>query len=448
ESYFNHRRFAIVLENITYSYDDRLTVCTPCSARLEIQEQLKRMEKGLNRYEIKRYSRHLLLPQLGVIGQQKINQGKVLIVGAGGLGCPAALYLTSSGVGTIGIVDYDVVELDNLHRQILHRENKLGTPKCLSATQSMQELNSTIKCLPYQLQLDSQNAIEIISKYPILQIHCLNALRFEGQLTVYNCNNGPCYRCLFPTPPPPETVTNCSDGGVLGVVPGIIGLNQALEAIKILTGLQPAYSQRMLLFDASSGSYHVFKLRNRRPTCPLCGDNPTIHELQDYVQFCKASATDKARQIELLTPEERISVDDYKKIYDEGQNHVLLDVREEVEYNICRLPQSINIHQYLITNDLLSILNQILLLHIPLSQIDKRTDEFRKIINDAIKDDSFDKRNAYPVYVVCHHGNDSQKAIKRLQEIISDWEQNIIYKDIEGGLDYWAKIVDNEFPEY
>ncbi|EDV23657.1 uncharacterized protein TRIADDRAFT_50356 [Trichoplax adhaerens] len=360
------------------------------------------MEKGLNRYEIKRYSRHLLLPQLGVIGQQKINQGKVLIVGAGGLGCPAALYLTSSGVGTIGIVDYDVVELDNLHRQILHRENKLGTPKYNVATRYL--LNDAC----------------VLCKKPLISG---SALRFEGQLTVYNCNNGPCYRCLFPTPPPPETVTNCSDGGVLGVVPGIIGLNQALEAIKILTGLQPAYSQRMLLFDASSGSYHVFKLRNRRPTCPLCGDNPTIHELQDYVQFCKASATDKARQIELLTPEERISVDDYKKIYDEGQNHVLLDVREEVEYNICRLPQSINIHQYLITNDLLSILNQIVLQYMI-------------------------KLKQNPIYVVCHHGNDSQKAIKRLQEIISDWEQNIIYKDIEGGLDYWAKIVDNEFPEY
>ncbi|VDI69106.1 adenylyltransferase and sulfurtransferase [Mytilus galloprovincialis] len=224
-------------------------------------EALDCLEKSdnLSNEQIGRYSRQLILPEIGVKGQLSLSRTSVLIVGAGGLGCPSAVYLAAAGVGRIGIVDYDEVELNNLHRQILHTEKRVGTPKSSSVASSCTQLNSLVECIPYHLQLDSTNALRLIKQYDVvldatdnvatrylLNDACIlankplvsgSALRFEGQLTIYNYEGGPCYRCLYPKPPPPETVTNCSDGGVLGVIPGIIGCMQALEAIKICAGI-------------------------------------------------------------------------------------------------------------------------------------------------------------------------------------------------------------------
>lgn len=229
----------------------------------ELQEKVTslsplRLNTSLNNDDIMRYSRQLLLPELGVKGQIAISNISVLVVGCGGLGCPLAQYLAAAGIGRLGLLDYDVVELSNLHRQVLHTELTQGQPKALSAAQAISRMNSTVQCVPYHLQLSRENAIQLIQQYDIVAdcsdnvptrylvndacvltsrpLVSASALRMEGQLTVYNYRGGPCYRCLYPIPPPPETVTNCSDGGVLGVVPGIMGCLQALEVLKIASG--------------------------------------------------------------------------------------------------------------------------------------------------------------------------------------------------------------------
>ncbi|ESO83505.1 hypothetical protein LOTGIDRAFT_133196 [Lottia gigantea] len=414
----------------------------------DIRKESVLNNKELDNDDISRYSRQLILPEIGVQGQIRLKNSKILIVGAGGLGCPAAIYLSAAGVGILGIVDYDEVEISNLHRQILHAESRVGLPKSQSAFITCHGLNSKVDFVPYHLALDSSNALQIISKYDIvldatdnvatrylLNDACVladkplvsgSALRFEGQLTVYNHDKGPCYRCLYPKPPPPETVTNCSDGGVLGVVPGIIGCLQALEAIKIAAGISTSFSERMLLFDGIDGLFRNIRLRGRQVNCPICGDNPTITKLIDYEEFCGAKATDKDKDISLLQENQRLSSKEYKRLLVNKTPHILIDVRQPVELDICQLPNPNTIN-------------------IPVSHLKK--EEKMKEVKTSIDQLNSNCDITVPIIVVCRRGNDSQAAVNELKNILSD-KDNITIQDIRGGLHAWAKQVDPNFPVY
>ncbi|MDP6494090.1 MAG: molybdopterin-synthase adenylyltransferase MoeB [Dehalococcoidia bacterium] len=256
--------------------------------------------------QVKRYSRHIIMPQVGSKGQRNLLDAKVLIVGAGGLGSPVAVYLALAGVGTIGIVDFDVVEISNLQRQILHRQSDIGKSKVLSAQQSLAEFNSDVKVVGHEAPLTSENAMEIIAQYDIIVNGADNfaarylvndaaylsgkplvdgsILIFDGQASVFIPDQG-CYRCLFPTPPPPGVVPSCAEAGVLGALPGMVGSIQAVETMKVILGAGEPLVGRLLLIDALSMEFRTVKLR-RNPQCPLCGDNPTVKELIDYEIFC------------------------------------------------------------------------------------------------------------------------------------------------------------------
>ncbi|MBN3301793.1 MOCS3 sulfurtransferase, partial [Amia calva] len=368
---------------------------------------------SLSNKDIMRYSRQLLLPELGVQGQLNLAKTSVLIVGCGGLGCPLAQYLVAAGIGRLGLLDYDVVELSNLHRQVLHGEDREGQPKALSAAQSLRRLNSAVDCVPYHMQLTPEIALQLIGQY----------------LTVYNYAGGPCYRCLYPVPPPPETVTNCSDGGVLGVVPGIMGCFQALEVLKIASGKQPSYRQQLLMFDAQEARFRTIKLRPKQAGCAVCGEAPTITALQDYEGFCGSAATDKCRRLCLLPEEQRISVQEYKAILDKEAPHILLDVRPPVEVDICHLPFSLNI---------------------PLASLEDRKAQHLQQLKEKIKErkQQTDQATDLPVYVICKLGNDSQKAVQILQKMSGAELESVIVKDIRGGLMAWAHKIDQSFPQY
>ena len=254
-----------------------------------------------------RYSRHFLLPEVGEDGQAKLLQAKVLMVGAGGLGCPAAYYLAAAGVGTLGIIDNDVVDISNLQRQILHANDRVGMPKVESAKKTLEGLNPDVKVIPYQDKLTSENIMEILKNYDLVVDGCDNfptrylvndacvlagkpnvhgsIFQFEGQATVFYPGKGPCYRCLYPEPPPAEMAPSCAEAGVLGVLPGLIGVIEALEAVKIILGKGDTLVGRLLHFNTLTMEINTLKLR-RDPNCPICGDNPTIHELIDYEEFC------------------------------------------------------------------------------------------------------------------------------------------------------------------
>lgn len=399
---------------------------------------------GLNNDEISRYSRQIFLPEIGVKGQLKLKNSAILIVGAGGLGCPAALYLASAGVGHIGIIDYDNVEINNLHRQLLYTETNIGTSKVNSASENLNCLNSNIKITPYKIQLDSTNALEIIKCYDVvldatdnvatrylLNDACVlnkkplvsgSALRFEGHLSVFNYN-GPCYRCVFPKPPPPETVTNCGDGGVFGPAVGTIGVLQALEALKIILNIPHVLSGQLLLFDGLETKFRNIKLRARNINCVACGEYPTIQELIDYEQFCGAKANDKEPKLNLLKTTERISVEEYNTILKLGTEvHMLIDVRIPEEYQICHLKNSVNI---------------------PLDEI--YNNEAITLIKNKIHEMQ-KEHNQISIYTICRRGNDSQKAAQRLQKIFSESALDI--KDIIGGIHAWSKNIDHTFPVY
>jgi sulfur-carrier protein adenylyltransferase/sulfurtransferase len=254
-----------------------------------------------------RYSRHFLLPEVGEDGQAKLLQAKVLMVGAGGLGSPAAYYLAAAGVGTLGIIDNDVVDISNLQRQILHANDRVGTPKVESAKKTLEALNPDVKVIPYQAKLTSENIMEIIKDYDFVVDGCDNfptrylvndacvltnkpnvhgsIFQFEGQATVFYPRKGPCYRCLYPEPPPAELAPSCAEAGVLGVLPGLIGVIEALEAIKLILGKGDSLIGRLLCFNTLTMEINSLKLR-RDPNCPMCGDHPTIHQLIDYEEFC------------------------------------------------------------------------------------------------------------------------------------------------------------------
>ncbi|XP_042630271.1 adenylyltransferase and sulfurtransferase MOCS3-like isoform X1 [Cyprinus carpio] len=403
----------------------------------------------LNNDDIMRYSRQLLLPELGVKGQVAISNISVLVVGCGGL--PVAQYLAAAGIGRLGLLDYDVVELSNLHRQVLHTELTQGQPKALSAAQAISRLNSMVQCVPYHLQLSRENATQLIQQYDIVAdcsdnvptrylvndacvltakpLVSASALRMEGQLTVYNYRGGPCYRCLYPAPPPPETITNCSDGGVLGVVPGIMGCLQALEVLKIASGQRSSFEKQLLMFDGQEGRFRSIRLRPKQAECVVCGEMPTVTELQDYEKFCGSAATDKCRRLILLTKEQRVSVQEYKAVLDSSTPHLLIDVRPKVEVDICHLPTSI---------------------HIPLSSLENKKAEHITLLKDTISDlkQKMDNKSQVPVFVVCKLGNDSQKAVQLLEKMSGLEIEQIAVKDVIGGLMAWAKRIDPTFPQY
>ncbi|NXG18759.1 MOCS3 sulfurtransferase, partial [Grallaria varia] len=406
---------------------------------------------ALSRAEIARYSRQLVLPELGVRGQLRLARSAVLVVGCGGLGCPLAQYLAAAGVGRLGLLDHDVVETSNLQRQVLHGEARRGRPKARSAAAALRRLNSSVQCVPYCGALSPRCALRIVRQYDIVadcsdnaptrylvNDACVlagkplvsgSALRLEGQLAVYNYGGGPCYRCLFPRPPPPHAVTSCADGGVLGVVPGIIGCIQALEVLKIASGMGPSFNRFMLVFDALEGRFRNIKLRPRRPDCAVCGDSPTVTCLQDYEAFCGSSATDKCRAVQLLPGQDRVSVQQYKALLEQRVPHVLLDVRPQVEVDICRLEHAV---------------------HIPLSKLQDRDTQHLQHLDKRIREERqrTSDQTSLPLYVICKLGNDSQKAVKILQELPAEEFGPVLVKDIKGGLMAWAAKIDPMFPQY
>ncbi|KAK6490173.1 adenylyltransferase and sulfurtransferase MOCS3 [Huso huso] len=452
---------AVLKEKLALQKDSR---CTSSTAGLqEVVTELSRLEErtALSNEEIMRYSRQLLLPELGVKGQLTLSNTSVLVVGCGGLGCPLAQYVAAAGIGRLGLLDYDGVELSNLHRQVLHGEDRQGRPKALSAAESLKRLNSKVQYVPYNMQLTPDNALQLIQQVFFLNADvfmydivadcsdnvptrylvndaCVlsgkplvsaSALRMEGQLTVYNYRGGPCYRCLYPKPPPPETVTNCSDGGVLGVVPGIMGCIQALEVLKIASGKESSYRQQMLLFDALNARFRTIKLRPKQAGCAVCGENPTVKALVDYEKFCGSSAADKCRKLCLLPKEQRISVQEYKQVLNTRIPHLLVDVRPPVEVHICHLPFSLNI---------------------PLASLEDKKAQELELLKEKIAEvkQQTNQESVFPVYVICKLGNDSQKAVQILQMMSGTELHSVLVKDIQGGLMAWARKIDPTFPQY
>ncbi len=313
----------------------------------------------LTKDDFRRYSRHLILPEVGVLGQQKLKAAKILCIGAGGLGSPVALYLAAAGVGTIGIVDFDVVDFSNLQRQILHGTSDVGRSKLDSAKDRLLDINPNINVVTHNTALSSENALEIFAPYDIVvdgtdnfptrylvNDACVilgkpnaygSIFRFEGQASVFATKEGPCYRCLYPEPPPPGLVPSCAEGGVLGVLPGVVGCIQATETIKLILGAGEPLIGRFLIFDALRMKFRELKLR-KDPDCPVCGTHPTVTKLIDYEQFCGVqSATEEP--VSGTTSE--ISAGDLKKRLDRGDVLTIVDVREPNEYQINKIAGSI-----------------------------------------------------------------------------------------------------------
>ena len=381
----------------------------------------------LTNQELNRYSRHLVLPEVGVDGQERIKHGKVLIVGAGGLGSPAALYLAAAGIGKIGIVDFDKVDESNLQRQIIHSTEDIGRLKTESAKNSINNLNPNVKVEIYDVKLNSKNAMEIIKNYDIVidasdnfptrylvNDACVllkkpnvygSIFRFEGHASVFNFDYGPCYRCLFPNPPPKEDVPSCAEGGVLGILPGIIGTIQATEALKIILRKVDVLSGRFLVYDALAMTFKELKL-GKNKNCPICGENPRVRELIDYEQFCNMKEEE-----EKSLEEDEISVHQLKKMSESNEDFILVDVREEHEWDICKIEGA---------------------RLIPLS----------RIINgdiDILENIKTDKQ----IVLHCHTGARSAEALNILR---NKGFKNL--KNLVGGIDAWANEIDSKVAVY
>ncbi len=305
--------------------------------------------------EVKRYSRHLIIPDVGMTGQKRLKNAKVLVVGAGGLGSPALLYLAAAGVGTLGIVDFDVVDESNLQRQIIHGVSDIGRPKAESARDSILEMNPYVEVVLHEERLDSDNALDIFRPYDLIvdgtdnfatrylvNDACVllnkpyvwgSIYRFDGQASVFWAEYGPCYRCLYPEPPPPGMVPSCAEGGVLGVLCASIGSIQVNEAIKVIDGIGDPLVGRLMIYDALEMSYRSVKVR-KDPECPVCGKNPTITELIDYEAFCGAVSEEAADAVQGST----ITAKDLKNMMDNDENIFVVDVREPNEYEIVSIP--------------------------------------------------------------------------------------------------------------
>jgi adenylyltransferase/sulfurtransferase len=380
----------------------------------------------LTREEIQRYSRHLIMPEVGVDGQRKLKAARVLCVGAGGLGSPATMYLAAAGVGTIGLVDFDTVDASNLQRQIIYGAPDVGRRKLEASKERLQAINPSLKVVPHEVALTSKNALDIIRDYDLVvdgtdnfQTRYLvndacvllgkpnvygSIFRFDGQAAVFAMPGGPCYRCLYPEPPPPGLVPSCAEGGVLGVLPGIIGVIQATEAVKLILDAGQPLVGRLLLYDALSMKFRELKLR-RDPDCPVCGDHPTIKQLIDYDAFCGITPPQRAATTAPSVPE--ITVEELKARYDRGEDVYLLDVREPNEYQICRIEGSTLM---------------------PLGQVAARVGEL-----DPSRE----------LIVHCKMGGRSAKAVALLQE---RGFTNV--KNLKGGILAWIDRIDPSQPKY
>jgi len=308
--------------------------------------------------EVRRYSRHLIIPEVGMTGQKRLKNAKVLCVGAGGLGSPALLYLAAAGVGTLGIVDFDVVDESNLQRQVIHGQSDVGRPKAESARDSIREINPYVNVIVHKDRLDSDNAMQIFADYDLIvdgtdnfatrylvNDACVllgkpyvwgSIYRFDGQASVFWAEYGPCYRCLYPEPPPPGMVPSCAEGGVLGVLCASIGSIQVNEAIKVITGIGEPLVGRLMIYDALEMTYRSVKVR-KDPECPVCGKNPTVTELIDYEEFCGAVSEEAQEAAAGST----ITARQLKDMQDAGENIFLVDVREPNEYEIVSIPGSV-----------------------------------------------------------------------------------------------------------
>jgi sulfur-carrier protein adenylyltransferase/sulfurtransferase len=314
--------------------------------------------EGLSVDEVRRYSRHLIIPDVGMTGQKRLKNARVLCVGAGGLGSPALLYLAAAGVGTLGVVDFDVVDESNLQRQIIHGQSDIGRPKAESARDSIREINPYVEVILHETQLDSDNALEIFAQYDLIvdgtdnfatrylvNDACVllgkpyvwgSIYRFDGQASVFWAEYGPCYRCLYPEPPPPGMVPSCAEGGVLGVLCASIGSIQVNEAIKLIVGIGDPLAGRLMIYDALEMSYRTVRVR-KDPECPICGKNPTITGLIDYDAFC-GTVSPEAQQ---AAAGSTISARDLKEMLDRDDNIFLVDVREPNEYEIVSIPGAV-----------------------------------------------------------------------------------------------------------
>lgn len=314
----------------------------------------------LTNEEVARYSRHVILPEVGMEGQLKLKAARVLCIGAGGLGSPVALYLTAAGVGTIGVVDFDEVDYSNLQRQIIHGTPDVGRSKLESAKERLNALNPEVEVVTHEMAVSSQNALELFAGYDLVvdgtdnfptrylvNDACVlsgkpniygSIYRFEGQASVFATVDGPCYRCMFPEPPPPGLVPSCAEGGVLGILPGVVGTIQATEAVKVILGAGEPLIGRFLLFDALKMQFRELKVR-KDPECPVCGDHPTVTELIDYDQFC--GITPVVQDPEPSSSSDAATVEELKTRLDRKDSFLLLDVREQREFEICRIPGSV-----------------------------------------------------------------------------------------------------------
>jgi molybdopterin/thiamine biosynthesis adenylyltransferase/rhodanese-related sulfurtransferase len=374
----------------------------------------------LSAEELQRYSRHLLMPEVTSEGQRRLKAARILSIGAGGLGSPAALYLAAAGVGTIGIVDFDDVDLSNLQRQILHGTKDIGRSKLESARDRLRDVNPEIEIELHECRFSSENASQLVAQYDVVvdgsdnfptrylsNDVCVFArkpnvygsvFRFEGQTTVFAPHlGGPCYRCLFPEPPPPDSVPNCAQAGVLGVLPGIIGMLQAIETIKLIVGIGEPLIGRLLHFDALKVKFRELNLR-RDPACPVCGENPTIFSPIDYEQFCGAGDGETIPTM---------SAHELKRKMDAHEPFELIDVRETFEYEIARIDGA---------------------KLMPLGEIAERVDELQR---------------EQPIVVHCHSGGRSAEAVRMLQQ---RGFANVY--NLEGGIDAWSDQVDPSVPKY
>lgn len=379
--------------------------------------------------QVMRYGRHLIMPEVGVAGQEKLNAAKVLMVGAGGLGSPSALYLAASGVGEMTIIDPDVVDLSNLQRQILHDTSSVGVPKVESARRRLHEINPNVKVNAIQDQLSNDNVRQLIREHDVVvdgtdnfqtrymvNDACIfegklnvygSIFRFDGQSTVFCSPEGPCYRCLYPEPPPPGMVPSCAEGGVLGILPGIVGIIQATEAIKLILGKGEPLIGRLLLYDALAMKFRELKIR-KDPNCPVCSAHPTITELQNYEYFCGYGQEEpKAAEPAGAPAIEQITASQLQEMLEAGRKLTLLDVREPQEWDIAHLPDA---------------------RLIPLNDIPDRMNEL----------DTADEIVAY-----CHHGMRSARALGFLQKM--GYKK---LKNLAGGIDAWSLNVDPDVPRY
>jgi adenylyltransferase/sulfurtransferase len=379
---------------------------------------------ALSNEEIRRYSRHLIMPEVGMEGQLKLKAAKVLLVGTGGLGAPLGMYLAAAGVGRLGVVDFDIVDESNLQRQIIHGTKDVGRKKLDSAADTMHDINPNVQVDRYEVALTSENALDILRPYDIVidgtdnfptrylvNDACVllkkpnvygSIFRFEGQASVFAYQGGPCYRCLYPEPPPPGLVPSCAEGGVLGILPGLIGVVQATEAVKLILGTGEPLVGRLLLYDALAMRFRELKLR-RDPACPVCGDHPTVTKLIDYQQFCgvPAHAPEPIAQTGEIEPVE------VKQKIDRGDNFVLVDVREPHEYQICRIPTS---------------------RLIPLGELPKRLSELDP---------------GAEIVAHCKSGMRSAKAVDLLRQ---SGFRNV--RNLKGGILAWSEKVDPSVPKY